>query len=89
MSLKPEFMVSKYKVPINREAAEEYKLLNASGEEMKVLGTVVIYMVPDDCRLRQRVEALVRSDLKEPDILLSWEDMQRPIWGLLPESFQR
>ena len=42
ISLTPEFMVNKYKVPINREAADEYKLLSASGEEIKVLDTVVI-----------------------------------------------
>ena len=54
---------------------------------MEVLGTAVLYLVPDNCTRKRRVEALVSPDLQEADILLSWQDMRRPCWGLLPKNF--
>ncbi len=78
MSLIPSFLVDKYKIAVNKEESEKYMLTNASGEEMRVWGTAVIYMVPDNCQQKRRVEALVSPDLRDADILLCWQDMRRP-----------
>ena len=44
-------------------------------------------MVPNNCTKQRRVEALVTPDMKEADILLSWDEMRKPCWGFLPEDF--
>ena len=72
---------------VNKEVAQNYTLLNASGEEMEVWGTAILFIVPDNCIKKRRVEALVSPDLKDADILLFWQDMKKPCWGLLPENF--
>ena len=87
MSLIPGWMADKHRLEINGERAEDFSLFNASNEEMTVLGTAIVWVVPDNCSKPRRIEGLVTPDMKDADILLSWVEMMKPCWGLLPVNF--
>ena len=79
----PLEMVERLGIMINEEDAD-YDLLNASGDPMDVLGTVVVCLEPEVEDTRE-VLGIVTRDLGDDEILLSFSDMLD--WGLLSDEF--
>ena len=52
---------------------------------MKVMGTYVIYVIPEGCTVPRTLKCLVTPSLEDENILLGWEDMVK--WGILKKEF--
>ena len=85
MTIIPWALVHKLGIEINVED-NNYDLVTASGDNMTVLGTVVIYLHPEGADTRP-VYGIVTDDLGDAEILLSYADMKD--WGMLAEDFPK
>ena len=85
MTVIPWSLVKRLKLELNAEDSN-YTLVTASGDNMTVLGTTVVYLHPDGSDTRP-VYGIVTDDLGEAEILLSYTDMRD--WGLLSSDFPK
>ena len=84
MSLIPGWMAEKFKLEVNTSTAEDFSLFNASNEEMKIMGTATIWIIPDNHSKPRMIEGLVTPDMLDADILLSWVEMRKLALPKLP-----
>merc|ERR1712239_110419 len=59
MSLIPGWLATKHKLEVDTESVEDIALFNTSNEEMKILGTARIWVIPDTYSKPRLIEGLV------------------------------
>ena len=62
---------------ISKKDKDIYELVDAQGRQMEVLGTCIIYVIPEGCSVPRTLKCLVTPSLEDEEVLLGWADMVR------------